>query len=148
MGVEKIVLKNAIKIFLGIVVFFFLMKLLRLEHITQLRVLNFAFVFWGINSAIKENFKHNQNSLYLQNLFIGLFTSLLSLIFIIVSFTVYLFYIEPSFINVMEDSTIWGKTLSPPLLAVALFMEGMASSIVCSFIVMQFWKNKKIPSNA
>jgi hypothetical protein len=36
--------------------------------------------------------------------------------------------------------------LTPSLISVAIFIEGMASSIICAFIVMQFWKNKKVPS--
>ncbi|PHR69134.1 MAG: hypothetical protein COA67_11335 [Lutibacter sp.] len=147
MGVEKIVFKNALKIYLGVVLFFFLMKLLNLDTVTELRILNFGFVFWGVNSVIKENIFNNNNTNYLQNLFIGLFTSLLSVFFIIISFSIYLFYIEPSFIHVVEDSSLWGSDLTPPLISAAIFIEGMASSIVCSFIVMQFWKNKKNPNN-
>ncbi len=146
MGVERIVIKNAIKIYLGIVLFFFLMKLLNLDNISELRLLNFIFVFWGINGAIRQNIFENGNTNYLQNLFIGLFTSLLSLVLIIFSFTIYLFYIEPSFIQILGDSSLWGENLTPPSIAVALFIEGMASSIICAFIVMQFWKNKK-PQN-
>ncbi len=139
------VFKNALKIYLGVVLFFFLMKLLGLDDITELRVLNFGFVFWGVNSVIKENIFKNNNTNYLQNLFLGLFTSLASVFFILISFTVYLHYIEPSFIQVVEDSSLWGNDLTPTLIAVAIFMEGMASSVVCSFIVMQFWKNQKRP---
>lgn len=146
MGAEKMVFKNALKIYLGVVLFFFLMKLLGLDDITELRVLNFGFVFWGVNSVIKENIFKNNNTNYLQNLFLGLFTSLASVFFILISFTIYLHYIEPSFIQVVEDSTLWGNDLTPTLIAVAIFMEGMASSVVCSFIVMQFWKNQKRPN--
>ena len=71
MSVEKIVINNAVKIFLGIVLFFFLMKLIGLDEFTELRILNFAFVFWGVNTAIKQNRKTQENSMYLHNLFIG-----------------------------------------------------------------------------
>lgn len=144
MNIERIVIKNAIKIFLGIVIFFFAMKLFGLEQVTELRILNFAIVFWGINSAIKENFQKNKSNDYLQNLFIGLFTSLVSLIMVIIGLTIYLYYIDPSFLQVMENATMWGNNLTPPLLAGAIFIEGMASSAVTAFAIMQFWKKKKI----
>ena len=143
MTVEKIVLVNALKIFAGIVLFFFLMKLFGLESVTELRLLNFIIVFWGVNSAIKKNFIENQNSAYLQNLVLGFFTSFVAVILTSISLTVYLFYIEPSFIEVLESSTLWGNSLTPPLMAFAIFIEGVASSMICTFIVMQYWKNKK-----
>ena len=146
MKIEKIVFKNAVKIFLAIIAFFFLMKLLGLEKINELRILNFAFVFWGVNNAIKESIYLNKVNDYLQNLFTGLFTSIISVIFTIIAFSIYLHYIDPQFIKVVENSSLWGEKLTPSLISVAIFIEGMASSIICAFIVMQFWKNKKVPS--
>lgn len=143
MSVEKIVLINAVKIFVGIVLFFFLMKLIGLDEYTELRMLNFVFVFWGVNSAIKQNMETQHDSIYLHNLFIGFFTSFVSVIMICVSLSVYLFYIEPSFIQVLENSSLWGKSLTPPLMAFAIFIEGVASSMISTFIIMQYWKNKK-----
>lgn len=144
MSVEKIVLSNAVKIFVGIVLFFFVMKLFGLDEITELRMLNFAFVFWGVNAAIKQNLETQEESMYIHNLFIGFFTSFVSVIMICFSLSVYLFYIEPSFIQVLENSTLWGSSLTPPLMAFAIFIEGVASSMICTFIVMQYWKNKKV----
>ncbi|GAB1308650.1 hypothetical protein KH5_13330 [Urechidicola sp. KH5] len=144
MSIEKNVLYNATRIYLGIVAFFFLMKFLNLEQITELRILNFLIVFWGINVAIKNNATRNFNSTYLHNLFIGFFTSFIAVVLTSVSLNVYLFYIDPSFITVLEGSTLWGASLTPPLMSVALLIEGLASSIICSFIVMQYWKNKSI----
>tara|TARA_B110000114_G_scaffold45328_1_gene48016 strand:+ start:6793 stop:7233 length:441 start_codon:yes stop_codon:yes gene_type:complete len=146
MKIEKIVFKNAVKIFLAIIAFFFLMKLLGLEKINELRILNFAFVFWGVNNAIKESIYLNKVNDYLQNLFTGLFTSIISVIFTIIAFSIYLHYIDPQFIKVVENSALWGGELTPSLISAAIFIEGMASSIICAFIVMQFWKNKKVPS--
>ena len=139
MSVEKIVINNAVKIFLGIVLFFFLMKLIGLDEFTELRILNFAFVFWGVNTAIKQNRKTQENSMYLHNLFIGFFTSFVSVIMVCIALTVYLYYIEPSFIQVLENSSLWGTSLTPPLMAFALFIEGVASSMICTFILMQYW---------
>ena len=144
MSVEKIVFINAVKIFIGIVLFFFIMKLLKLEHVTELRLLNFVFVFWGVNSAIKKNILENKNSAYLQNLFLGFFTSFAAVIMTSISLAVYLFYIDPSFIEVLENSTLWGDSLTPPLMSFAIMVEGVASSMICTFILMQYWKNKKI----
>jgi len=144
MSVGKIIIINAIKIFAGIVLFFFLMKLFGLDEFTELRLLNFIFVFWGINSAIKKNIFKNGNNNYLENLSLGFRTSFLAILLLIFSLTIYLFYINPSFIHVMENSKIWGNNLTPPLIAFAIFIEGISSSLVCTFILMQYWKNYKV----
>lgn len=144
MSVGKIILINAVKIFAGIVLFFFLMKLFGLDEFTELRLLNFIFVFWGINSAIKKNIFTNGNNNYLENLSIGFRTSFLAILLLIFSLTIYLFYIDSSFIHVMENSKIWGNHLTPPLIAFAIFIEGISSSLICTFILMQYWKNYKV----
>ncbi|MDT0554014.1 hypothetical protein [Urechidicola vernalis] len=148
MSVEKIVITNAIKMYIGILLFFLLMKLVGLESVTELRMLNFLFVFWAVNAAIKKNIFENGNSIYFQNLFIGFFTALTALIFLVISLVFYLFYIDPSFLRILESSTLWGESLTPPLIAFAIFIEGIASSMICTFIVMQYWKNKKVDTTA
>ena len=148
MTTEKIIFTNAIKIYIGIVLFFFLMKLLGIDHITELRALNFFFVFWGINNAVKNNIFKNNNNTYLSNLFIGFSTSFLSVIMISASLMIYLFYIDPSFIETIENLLLWGGNLTPPLISFAILIEGLASSIICTFIVMQYWKKYKIKDNA
>lgn len=144
MNTTKIIVSHALKIYLGIVLFFFLMKLLGLDHITELRLLNFIFVFWGINGAIKKNILKNNTNHYLSNFYIGFATSILGVILISVSLTFYLFYIQPSFINTIEDLNMWGANLSPPLVAFAILVEGLASSIIITFILMQYWKKYKL----
>ena len=144
MDTTKIIVSHALKIYLGIVLFFFIMKLLGLEHITELRLANFIFVFWGINGAIKKNILKNNTNHYLSNLYIGFATSILGVILISVSLTIYIFYIQPSFINTIEDLNMWGTSLSPPLIAFAILIEGLASSIIITFILMQYWKKHKL----
>ena len=69
MNLNKLVFKNALKIILGIVLYYFLMKIFGLEQIVELRYLNFLFVVWGINSSIKTNININQENIYISNLF-------------------------------------------------------------------------------
>ena len=144
MSTKKIIIYQALKIFGGVVLFFFLMKLLNLEHITELRLFNVFFVLYGINGAIKLNIFKNKTNNYISNLYLGFASSFLAVIFLSISLTIYLSYIEPSFINTIEDLNMWGKNLAPPLVAFAILIEGLASSIILTFISMQYWKNHKI----
>jgi len=144
MGINQIIIKNAFKIILGIILYFFAMKLLGLENISELRFLNFIFVVWGINSAIKGNIKKNKDTFYISNLFIGVSTSIVAVGMILISLIVYVSLIEPEFIILLENSFLWGSNLSLPLIVFAISIEGIASSVIFSFILMQYWKNYKI----
>ena len=144
MGTNQIIIKNALKIVLGIILYFFVMKLFGLDSVSELRFLNFIFVVWGINSAIKSNIMNNKETYYISNLFIGIATSIIATAIIIFGLVIYVSFIEPSFINVLENSFLWGNNLSLQLVLFAISVEGYASAVVCSFIIMQYWKNYKI----
>ncbi|MEQ6124212.1 hypothetical protein AAON49_08440 [Pseudotenacibaculum sp. MALMAid0570] len=141
---NKIIVKNAAFIFLGISVYFFLMKLLGLEARSELRFLNFIFVLWGINNAIKTNIHANNENLYVRNLAIGVATSALSVAMSIIGLILYVNLIDSGLVALLQESFLWTGNLTMPLIVFALFVEGMASSVICSFILMQYYKNYKM----
>lgn len=145
MGTNKIIIKNALKIVLGIALYFFAMKILGLENVSELRFLNFVFVLWGVNSAIKENIHTNNETLYINNFSIGISTSVLGVAATVFGLIIYVSFIQPSFMEVLKSSFLWSGELSLALVVFALMIEGIASSVICSFILMQYWKNYKLP---
>ncbi|MDY0781664.1 hypothetical protein [Tenacibaculum sp. IB213877] len=147
MGTNKIIFKNAGLIFTGIVIFFFVMKLLGLDNVSELRFLNFVFVLWGVNNAIKSNIELNHDNLYLNNFSVGIATSVVGVGFTILGLLLYVGFLQPSFMQVLENSSFWGSKLTLPLVIFALAIEGIASSVMCSFVLMQYYKNYKAASN-
>ena len=145
MSSTKIIVKNAFLIYTGIVIFFIIMKLLGLDNVSELRFLNFIFVLWGVNNAIKTNIDFNNDSLYINNFSLGIATSVIGVAFTIIGLMIYVGFIQPSFMSVLENSSFWGKELSLTMVVFALAIEGIASSVICSFILMQFYKNYKVP---
>ena len=143
METKKIIAQNAFKIYAGIVLFFLIMKVFGLEKIMALRMFNFVIVIWGINSAIKMNIFKNHETNYLSNIFIGIATSLIAVFASAISLLIYANFISPNFIHVLESSMLWGDNLSISLITIVIFFEGTASSVISSFIVMQYWKNYK-----
>ncbi len=143
MSSTKIIMSNALLIFGGIVAFFFLMKILGLENVSELRFLNFAFVLWGINRAIKTNMDRNHESQYFTNFSIGAATSIVAVALTIIGLIIYVDFINPGFMTTLEDSSFWGQNLSLGLVIFAFAIEGIASSVICSFILMQYYKNYK-----
>lgn len=144
MASNKIIFNNALLIFAGIAGFFLLMKILGLDNVSELRFLNFAFVLWGINRAIKTNIIKNHESLYFSNFLLGVGTSIVAVALTIISLIIYVDFIDPKFMTVLEQSSFWGQNLSLPLVVFALAIEGVASSVICSFILMQYYKNYKV----
>jgi hypothetical protein len=55
---------------------------------------------------------------------------------------------DSSVITFMENSRFWGNNLSLGTVVFALLAEGFASSVICTFIVMQYWKKYKLESIA
>jgi hypothetical protein len=144
METKKIIAQYAFKIYSGIALYFLIMKLLGLEHILVLRMLNFVIVIWGINAAIKTNIFKNDDTDYLSNTLIGVSTSIIAVFASSLSLYVYLTFISPEFIHQLESSLLWGNNLNALLIAFVVFFEGTASSVVSTFIIMQYWKNYKV----
>ncbi|OSY88444.1 hypothetical protein WH52_06730 [Tenacibaculum holothuriorum] len=144
MSTTKIIIKNALLIFGGIVGFFLLMKLIGLDSTSELRLLNFVFVFWGINNAIKANINQNKDTSYINNLTIGIGTSVIAVALTIIGLMVYVGFFDTNFLSILENSSFWGRNLNLTLIIFALAIEGIASSVICSFILMQYYKNYKL----
>ena len=144
MKTNTIIRNNALLIFLGITGFFFLMKLSGLANITELRLLNFIFVFIGINKAITTNIEKNNETSYISNLSIGIATSVIAVLLSIISLIIYVDFLNPEFLTVIENTAFWGPSLSLSMVVIALAIEGIASSVICGFIVMQYYKNAKV----
>ena len=138
---KKLIITYAILITGMIGAFFLLSNLVGLEGNPYLRFLNLIFVLVGIRQAIKTNIEINKETNYLTNLGLGLQTSALAVIFSIIGVIGYISFINPDFISIMNNSFLIGGNLSLAEIVITLVIEGMASSFVGSFIVMQFYKN-------
>ena len=134
---------NGIIIFIGIGLYFLLIETLGLADQIYLRLLNFVFVIYGINRTIKANYHDGING-YLTNLLAGFLTGMVGLILGLVAFMV---YIEAQggdeFLKNFADSYVFGGG-DPSLyqFCFGLFIEGAASSMIVSFAMMQYWKDK------
>ena len=134
---------NGIIIFIGIALYFLLIESLGLKDQIYLRLLNFAFVIYGVNRTIKSNFHDGING-YLTNLLAGFLTGMVSLILGLFAFMAYVEYKGGNaYLETFADSYIFGGG-NPSLyqFCFGLFIEGAASSMIVSFAMMQFWKDK------
>jgi hypothetical protein len=138
---NNIELKNGFLIFLGIALFFLAMDFLGLASKNHLRALNAFIVLYGINKSIKNNM-HNGVTDYLENLLSGFKTGIIGVFLGIVGLIIYI-YIKggESYLLKLSDTFFFvGKTNIIKYCSVLLF-EGIASSLIGSFALMQYWKD-------
>jgi hypothetical protein len=136
----KLTIKYALTIYGALISYFFLMKLAGLEHFTELRLFNFFIVLGGLYLLLKENMTKNTSN-YFHNLFLGFRTAGLAIVLTVISLFIYLEAINPSFMNVLESSMVWGNDLTMFQVSLTIGIEGIASSYLLTYMVMQYMKN-------
>jgi len=133
---------------LALIIYFLSMKLFGLEKNFYLRFLNFLIIIVGIYALIKQELK-KPDATYFSTLISGISMTVVSVLTFLVFLAVYIKAFDPSFIEVMEESQIWGNQLSVVQASVAIFIEGMASGLIITFVWLQFFKNSfaKVKTN-
>lgn len=138
---NNIELRNGFIIFLGIGIFFLLMEFLGLANKNYLRVLNVFIVFYGINKTIKTN--ANEGKLrYLANLLSGFKTGVIGVFLSIIGLIIFIYMKggEP-YLEKLSDAFLFGNDNNIIIYCSTLFLEGIVSSFIGSFTLMQYWKN-------
>lgn len=144
MDTKKIIFLSAAKIYIAIVGFYFLIKLIGLTHIIELRFLNILFVLWGINTAIKSNIKLQDHNSYINNMFVGFSTGILAIMTVLISMILYVSFIDDSLLIMLNKSALWGNDLTLPKIVFSMTIEAMASCVISTFVLMQYWKKQEI----
>ncbi len=125
---------------LALIVYFLSMKLFGLEKNFYLRFLNFLIIIVAVYALIKNELK-KPDATYFSSLLKGISMTVVTVLVFLVFLAVYIKFIDPSFIEVMEASQIWGNQLSVAQSSIAIFIEGMASGVVITFAWLQYFKN-------
>ncbi|MBC8643581.1 MULTISPECIES: hypothetical protein [Flavobacterium] len=142
MKVSRLV-TNGVIIFIGLGLYFLLIEALDLKDHIYLRLVNFIFVIYGVNKTIKSNYHDGING-YLTNLLSGFITAMVGLILGLIAFMIYVEYRGGNtYLESFADSYIFGGG-DPSLyqFCFGLFIEGSAASMIVSFAMMQYWKDK------
>lgn len=137
------ILINGLIIYIGIAAFFLIMEAAGLKDQVYLRLINFIFVIYGVNRTIKGNFKDRIDG-YFVNLTSAILTALFSLALGIISFILYAEYRGGAeYLQNFPHSYIFGGG-TPEIgeFCIGLALEGAAASVIVSFALMQFWKDK------
>lgn len=136
-------IRFGIYMFLSMVGLFFLMKLVGLEKVTELRLLNVLIAGYFSNRLALNNLIEDSEINYVSNLGSLLFANQIAVFLCCISLVLYVKLIDPALMASLGNGFFLGKNLAIEQIAIAILMEGSAVSIIVSFSVMQYWKNVK-----
>ncbi len=136
-------LTNGFLIFLGIGIYFVVLELAGLSHIFWLRILNILFVIYGVNRTIKANY-HDGIRGYNTNLLSAITTSMIGAFLSIAALLTYIYMNggEPYLKNLADNFIFGGGDLTIQQYCIGLLFESSAASLIVSFCLMQYWKDK------
>lgn len=137
--IEKTAEKFGLLTTLGLIALFFIMKLLGVLHIIELRALNFFVLGTGVILALRSfKQKKPQSFTYLKGLGLGVLTGIIGSVAFALFVFIYTKFLDPAFMQTMIENEPFGQYLNPYIAAVAVAVEGIASGLILSFIVMNY----------
>ena len=141
-NMEQVSIKYGALTAAGLTAVFLLAKFAGLADLLVLRLLNLPILVGGVLMAI-HHFKaqKNSNMAYLEGFGIGMFTSLIGVITFAVFMLFYLTLIDPAFMDVIREKSMFGSYLNPFIASFTIVIEGLGSGLMITFTLMQYFKN-------
>ena len=138
-------LNNGILIFVGIGIYFLTMELLGLSDVFLLRMLNIFIVIYFLNKTIKSNYSEGKTE-YLENLISGTLTALIGVFLSVAGLLIYISVKggDVYLAKLSQNFLFGGGTPSVNQYCIGLLFEGIASSVIISFTLMQYWKDRAL----
>jgi hypothetical protein len=136
---------NGILIFISIGIYFLAMEYLKLSDVFYLRLLNIFIVIFFLNRTIRSNYLEGKTD-YLENLVSGTLTSLIGVALSVIGLLTYISMKGGDiYLSKLSGNFLFGGG-SPSMnqYCIGLLFEGIASSIIINFTLMQYWKDRTI----
>lgn len=135
--------KNGFIIFLGIGLYFLLMEMLGLADQFYLRFLNIFIVLYGASRSIRANYAEG-NYEYMNNFMSSLVTCVVGVVLSVFGLMVYIHVRGgEAYLSTLSDGFILaGGKARINEYCIGLMFEGIASSLIGSLLLMQYWHGK------
>ncbi len=139
----KIIVKSSFFTTLAMICYFFFLRGIQLDEVPALRIVNFLFIFTGVNYAIEKNIYVNYETQYWKNFWVGIYTSLLTVVLAICTLLMYINYVQPSFIVILQHHFFfWEHQFSLPIIFLIIVLQGLIISIISTFLILQIHRKK------
>src|SRR5687768_14049851 len=130
--------KYGIQIAAGLILFFLIMRILGLGHMTELRLLNLLILTAGIFLALKK-FKqtHSARLNYFRGLITGVATGgVASLLF---GFFLFIYMkLDVDLMRTIVENEPMGRYLNPYIVAFIVVLEGFFSGLTVTFVILNW----------
>lgn len=145
-SIGNVALAGGLFIFLGMVLYFLIMKFAGFAHIPELRFLNVLIAAAGGIGVIKY---YNSNAYkrikYLSGFMLSFITIMIGSIVFSIFIYCYFSFIDPQLLHVISiDAPMTGIHISPFTTLISIISEGAVSGLVISFILMQYFKDDEL----
>lgn len=127
-----------IRIAIGVIAFFLLMKFAGFFHVVELRMLNIFILVAGIFLALKK-FKdtHGNHINYFRALVVGVVTGAVGSILFAVFLFIYV-HIDTDFMIWLQQNEPMGRFLNPYIVAFIVALEGLFSGLLVTFVLINY----------
>lgn len=137
--IERTAEKYGLFTAIGLIVLFFIMKVIGVVHIIELRALNVFVLAAGVVMALRYFSKVKHESFtYLKGLGLGVLTGIIASVLFGLFVFVYTHFIDPAFMQSIVENEPFGQYLNPYIAGVAVAVEGIASALILVFIAMNY----------
>lgn len=133
---------NGILIFAGIAFYFLIMEFFGLSKIIYLRMLNAAFVYYGVSRTLNANFKEGKTG-YVANLLSAGTTAITGVLLSVVGLVTYIYARGGNeYVSNLSGEFLFGGSPTANEYAIGLLFEGIASGVIVVFVAMQLFRSK------
>lgn len=131
--------KHGVFICGGLIVFFFIMRIFDLLYIVELRAMNFFIMTAGILMAIKTLRRiYPDRYTYFQGMGTGILTGIIGSVLFALFVFFYVSFLDTGLMQSIIENEPMGRFMNPYIVAVIIAVEGIASALLISFIIMNY----------
>lgn len=131
---------NGFMIYGLISIYFLVLELFGLTDNMYLRFVNLVFIAIGVNATLRLSHAASDN--YLDKLKSGLVTVATGILLSVIGLYLYMQLIDPSLAYTAETLI---PVNSPIAFTAIIFIEGLSSSLMVLFMLLQYWKTAPSP---
>ena len=144
---DNTILIYAFLTYLSLGAYFLTVEFLGFADQTYLRMFNGVIVLAFMNHLIKANIKKNVNG-YLENFRQAFISSSVAVVLGGISLLVFLSFKDAAYVESIADGLLLVRAGEPSQIVGGILIEGLASTMIFSFVSMQYWKGVKLPETA
>ncbi len=131
--------KHGLFIAIGLIVFFFIMRIFDLLYIVELRAMNVFIMTAGILMAIKTLQRiYPDRYTYFQGMGTGILTGIIGSVLFALFVFFYVSFLDTGLMQSIIENEPMGRFMNPYIVSVIIAIEGIASALLVSFIIMNY----------